>query len=265
MKLEAQWTGFNGRVGPRAFDSIAEVGRLFTEISSAALSWQQILRAAPKGDRHPVLVLPGFTTSDDSTLILRRFLTQLGYKSMPWLLGTNTGNPKLLERAMRRTFRLSHSFGVPISIIGHSLGGVFAREIARELPQEVRSVITLGSPFAATDSESSNPLVGKLFERMSGLTIEEMREQIPIERRNESLQMPATAVFTKEDGVVGWQTCVAEETHNSENIRVRGSHCGLAMNPNVLAIIADRLAQDPNNWQRFDTEAGCRKMRYPNY
>lgn len=253
----------NRSSGPGVLASLTELPRTLFEASMLTAQWSQLLREAPTGEFHPVMVLPGFTAGDESTLMLRRFLTKLGYKSLPWLQGTNTGHPRLLEATMVRFYRLHQTMGCKISLVGQSLGGVFSREIAKQFPEAVRCVITLGSPYGATTGGATNPLVEQLFERMSGMTVEEMRAFMPESREQESLAMPTTSVYSKADGVVGWQTCIEPETEISENIRVWGSHSGMAMNPDVLRIVADRLAQDPEDWRRFDTSTGCRKLIYP--
>ena len=248
--------------GPRMLHSMTEMPRVLLEMSSVSLALPLLVSEAPQGDGHPVLILPGFTAGDGSTSIFRRFLTQLDYKALPWLQGTNTGNRTLLEGIMRRFYRMHKEMGTKISIVGQSLGGVFAREIAREFPDAVRSVVTLGSPFAATHG-TTNPAVEKLFEQLSGSTIEEMRAQMPDPDKQAPLTMPSTAIYSKEDGVVAWQTCIEPETEISENIRVIGSHSGMSMNSHVLHIVADRLAQNPDNWERFDLSRGCRRWFYP--
>lgn len=238
--------------------------RTLFEVSNLTLQWNELIRKAPKGEPHPVMVLPGFMGGDDSTLTLRRFLTRLRYKAYPWLQGTNTGNPGQLEEAMLRFYRLQHATGVKVTLIGQSLGGVYAREIAKQFPDAVRTVMTLGSPYGATGQGATNPMVEQLFEQMSGLTVEEMRAQMPEARSHERLSVPATSVFSKADGVVHWSTCIEEESDISENIRVWGSHTGMAMNPDVFRIIADRIAQDPEDWQKFDRHASpCHKVLYP--
>lgn len=251
------------RRGPRLFDSITEMPRTLTEVSALAMLWGCLLRDAPRGERHPVMVLPGFMGGDDSTRLLRRFLSRLGYKAFPWAQGTNTGNPQQLEDAMFRFYRLQHSLDTKISLIGQSLGGVYAREIAKQFPDAVRMVITLGSPYGVTEGGTTNPLVEALFERMSGGTVSDLRAQVPSMRHDRPLTMPATSVFSKSDGVVHWRTCVEEETAISENIRVWGSHAGMAMNPDVLRIIADRLAQNPDQWSPFQRESFCSRLVYP--
>ena len=250
--------------GPRTFDALLELPRIMLEMSKLSMSWPMLLQAAPNGEPHPVMVLPGFMGGDESTLVLRRFLTRLGYKVLPWLQGTNTGNPGQLEAAMLRFYRLQHAFETRISLVGQSLGGVYARQIAREFPDAVRCVITLGSPYGVNGSGQTNPLVARMFEQMSGVSVEQMRELMPTDRgEHERLSMPATSVYSKEDGVVSWEACVEPETELSENIRVLASHSGMAMNADVLHIVADRLAQDPDNWRRFQSRRGFYGFLFP--
>ena len=249
--------------GPSFVDSIGEMPRVMFEMSMLSWAWRLLVSNAPRGDGHPVMVLPGFSAGDESTLMLRRFLTRLGYTVLPWLQGQNTGRPELLEGAARRFYRAHQAYGVPISLVGQSLGGVFSREIARQFPDAVRTVITLGSPFAATGSESTNPFVAQLFEMMSGLSVEEMRERMPPVDPQAPLPMPTTAIYSRRDGVVAWRTCIELESENSENVRVCGSHSGMALNPDVLHVVADRLAQDPDEWQPFDRTRGSRRWIYP--
>lgn len=253
------------RPGPSRANFAWELPRLFFEVGRLGLSWPLLLQQAARGDGHPVMVLPGFLGGDDSTLILRRFLTQLGYVSLPWLHGRNTGNPAQLDGAILRFYRAHHASGEKISLIGQSLGGIYAREIARKFPDAVRSVITLGSPFAARDdAHTANPLVTRLFESLSGHTAEEMRRRMG--NRDDPrapLGIPSTSVYSRSDGVAYWKACVDRESELSENVEVRASHTGMAMNPDVLYVIADRLAQDVQAWQPFDRTRGCRPWAYP--
>ena len=211
------------------------------------------------------MVLPGFLGGDDSTMILRQFLTRLGYVTLPWLHGRNVGNPHQFFGALTRFYRAHLKSGDKISLLGQSLGGIYAREIARRLPHAVRCVITLGSPFAGGDDEhTANPLVRKLFEQLAGHTAEEMRGlMLDHDDPRAPLGMPSTAVYSKTDGVAAWLACVDRESELAENVEVRASHVGMAVNPDVLHVIADRLAQDPNNWQRFERTKGCRSWIYP--
>ena len=253
------------RRGPSRTNLAWELPRLFLEISRLGFSWPLLLQKAARGDGHPVMVLPGFLGGDDSTLILRRFLTRLGYVSLPWLHGRNTGNPDLLDGAILRFYRAHHASGEKISLIGQSLGGIYAREIARKFPDAVRCVITLGSPFAAQDdAHTAIPMVTRLFESLSGHTAEEMRQRMrDHDDPRAPLGMPSTAIYSRTDGVAYWRACMDRESELAENVEVRASHTGMAMNPDILHVIADRLAQDPDDWHRFDRSFGCRPWVYP--
>lgn len=248
---------------PSLWFSATEMPRVLAEISTLSCAWMPLLANAPRGDGHPVLVLPGFIANDSSTLVLRRFLSQLGYAALPWRLGQNTGEPAQQDKLVRRFRQITQDYDQPVSIVGQSLGGVFARELARLFPQSVRSVITLAAPFGAVDRGSTNPLVASLFEVMSGLTVEELRDRITANVPRIPPPVPFSAIYSKSDGVVAWQTCLEAESDCTENIEVIGSHSGMAMHPLVLHVIADRLSQPADAWSKFDRQCGVRRMFYP--
>ncbi|REJ76475.1 MAG: alpha/beta hydrolase [Acidobacteria bacterium] len=208
----------------------------------------------PRGDGHPVLVLPGFTTGDVVTTPLRRFLRHRGYEAKAWRQGVNVGMRHGLEiRMLRRLRELAWLHDQPVSIIGWSLGGIYAREIARTQPAMVRQVITLGSPFAGSPKANH---VWKLYENLAGEQI--ANEAKRLQGLERPLPVPSTAIYSRTDGVVRWQCCVQREGPRSENVEVYGSHCGLGHNPSVLAIVADRLAQPEGEWAPFDPgRYGC--------
>ena len=216
-----------------------------------------MLRLAPAGDGHPVLVLPGLAASDVSTQGLRAFLSDRGYAAHGWQLGRNAGPRPGVEAALqRRLAELHERHGRKVSIIGWSLGGIFAREVARRAPQQVRSVITLGSPFAG-EPRASN--AWRVYEALSGLEVdahpwrEAMKQPPPV---------PSTAIFSRSDGIVAWQGCLERQSPTTENIEVEGSHSGLGHHPAVLYAIADRLAQPEGAWRPFD-RSGLRRFVYP--
>lgn len=251
------------REGPAMFDSLSELPRVLLEATMLGVTWGILKANAPRGDGHPVMVMPGFMGGDESTLLLRRFLTSLGYKVLPWLQGRNLGRPELLEGAMRRFYRAWQAYETPISLVGQSLGGVFSREIARKFPDATRCVITLGSPFAATEHGNTNPMIGRLFEEMSGLSVEEMRARFGQGDPRAALPMPSTAIYSKRDGVVAWDTCIERDSPLAESIEVQGSHSGMAVSPDVLHVVADRLAENPAKWRKFDRKLGMRCLVYP--
>ena len=246
--------------GPRFWDSATELPRVMLEMSSLAYSWP-LLASAPRGDGHTVLTLPGFTAGDQSTLLLRRMLRRLNYNPLPWELGQNTGSAEL-QRQLRVRFQavLAETEG-RVSIVGQSLGGVFARILAHEFPDRVRQVITLGSPFASSGPDNVNSLVTRLFQNLSGMSEDEMRDQM-LEFPAAAPPVPSTAIYSRSDGVVHWTTCLEYEGDQAENVEVLGSHSGMAFNPLVLSVIADRLAQKQGAWKPFERR-GCRALVYP--
>ena len=211
----------------------------------------RLLERAPRGDGHPVLVLPGFLAADDSTGILRRYLKRLGYASHPWLLGRNLGAPHFVrERLVDRAAELYARYQRKISIVGWSLGGIYARELAKLLPNRVRQVISLGSPFGDVARPTA---LARLFEFASGRDLaSEMPERV--ERIRAAPPVPSTAIYSKSDGVTHWRVCREDEGPGRDNIEVTGSHCGLGWNPLVLWAIADRLSQKEDEWRPFEPD-----------
>ena len=215
-----------------------------------------LLRRAPRGDGHPVLVLPGLAASDESTRPLRTLLKELGYTAHGWKQGTNKGPRAGVEAGMEaRLAELAQRYQRKVSLIGQSLGGIYARELARRSPALVRQVITLGSPFA-NDPKASN--AWRLYEALSGL-----REDDP---RREAMKLPppvpSTAIYTRTDGIVAWRGCLEQQSTMTQNIEVEGSHSGLGHNPVALYAIADRLALPEGEWSPFD-RSGIRSFLYP--
>jgi hypothetical protein len=206
---------------------------------------------APRGDGHAVLVFPGFMAGDLSTQPLRRFLRRLSYDAQPWRLGRNYGPTQAIVDGL--VSRLSEHAGTGrVSLVGVSLGGVFARDLARQHPELVRQVITLASPFRLPVRYSGPDLthaswVYRAFESRHSTHFAER----PEEQELPPLPVPTTAIYTRSDGVVPWQACIEREGPTSENIEVWGSHIGLGHNPLALAVIADRLAQPEDAWGRL--------------
>ena len=240
---------------PSLLNTVTELPRTLMEMGSL-LATMPLLSRLPKGDQHPVLLLPGFMASDDSTIVLRRYLLRMGYEPLPWLLGRNTGRMDLLEEKLVDRFeQLRRTYRCKISIIGQSLGGVFAREIARRFPNDVRQVITLGSPFGARKESSATPLVARLFRQQSGMTVVEMRDRLSDAKIGSTV--PSTSIFSRGDGIVNWRVCQEVDGAMAESVEVIGSHCGMGFNPLVYFIVADRLSLPIGKWRKFD----CGKLQ----
>ncbi len=226
-------------------------GRAVLELVALLVAYP-LLRRAPRGDGHPVLVLPGFMASDFSTRLLRSFLRDRGYAAHGWKLGLNRGpTPQTVARLVQRLHELHQRYGRRVSLIGWSLGGVFARELARAFPAEVRQVITLATPFR--NLEAVNVPAFVLARRRPHPNEAAFRERLQL-----PLSVPLTAVYSRTDGIASWQSCVAEPGPQSESIEVASSHLGIGHHPVVLLTIANRLAQPEAGWRPFRPPAGWR-------
>ncbi len=203
----------------------------------------------PQGDNHPVLVFPGFLASSRSTRPLRQYIQDLGYRAHRWKLGYNMGYSYKLHYGMRdRVTELVERYGEKISLVGWSLGGVYARELAREMPDIVRQVVTMGSPFRGHPSSSN---VHKIFNMFTEVPYDEMPQSF-LQDMAHPPPVPTTALYTRGDGVVAWQSTVEiSDRDDVENIHVGGAHMGLGFNPRVLFVLADRLALPEGRWQPF--------------
>jgi pimeloyl-ACP methyl ester carboxylesterase len=215
----------------------------------ATIALAPLLMTAPRGDGHPVLVIPGFMASDSSTRVLRRYLRALGYDAVGWELGRNIGGFYRMREILRsRLARLHNDSGKKVSLVGWSLGGVFARDLALSIPQAVRSVITLGSPFAG-DISATN--ARRLYEQVTGERPTDARPQ-DLRALGGDLPAPTTSIYSRTDGIVHWRASLARENAHTENIEILlASHTGLGANPASLWAIADRLAQPEGAFAPF--------------
>ncbi|VTU13250.1 Lipase precursor [Variovorax sp. SRS16] len=221
-------------------------GRALWEAGAAVALWP-LLQLTPRGDGHAVLVLPGLVASDLSTKILRRYLQSRGYEAHGWGLGRNFGPRKGIEQGMLERLEALHAeTGRKVSLVGWSLGGVYARLLASSRPELVRSVITLGSPFTGS-ARATN--AWRVYEGVSGQSSEDPRRMRQVEP---TPSVPTTSIFSRSDGVVAWRCSVEQPGPNAENIEVVASHLGLGTHPAVLYALADRLAQPEGTWKPFD-------------
>ncbi|MEE9373275.1 MAG: alpha/beta fold hydrolase [Saprospiraceae bacterium] len=244
---------------PSFFWLMTEVGRAIFEYSTF-IPYNLVKKNEELGDGHSVLVLPGFMATDLSTKPLRKFLNKIGYNAHGWEIGRNYANEDYLEILLEKVEELFEKSGDKISIIGWSLGGVFARQLAKKRPHMVRQIITLGSPFRGINLPNNASWMykfitnGKSAKDIDPLLLEDLPNPAPV---------PTTAIYSKEDGVVPWQTCMEKQESNiHQNVQVRGSHFGLGVNPSVLEIIADRLKYSEVNWTRFRPETRMQEMMF---
>lgn len=246
-------------VGPGLRLYLTEPARGLADLAALPLA-APLLAIAPRGDGHGVLVLPGLLATDMTTAPLRQFLRWLGYDVHGWALGRNVGPtdavvaglPHALETLAART-------GGPVSLVGWSLGGIYAREMGREHPEQVRQVITLGSPFARTDPRRSR--AEAVYQRRSHRHAR--NGQVPTrEQVAQPISVPSTAVYSRQDGIVPWQNCIEPETALHQNVEVRCSHLGFGVDPATLWLIAALLSAPAGRPLRFRPPALLRPL-YP--
>lgn len=244
------------RVPPNLAWLALEPVRGVAELGIGTLLHRPLARVCPRGDGHPVLILPGLGAHDVHTLPMRRFVARLGYRALPWKQGFNLGPREGLDNLLARLEHviddaIAQAEAHPrhhrkVSIIGWSLGGIFARELAKRAPGKVRQVVTLGSPFGGHPTATHATGV---YEFVSG---HKAHDPATIKRVRTQPTVPVTSIFSKTDGVVAWPSSVMSSSDRAENIAVSiASHIGLIANPAVLYIVANRLAQREGHWKPY--------------
>jgi len=212
----------------------------------AAIATYPLLRQAPRGDGHAVVVFPGLAASDISTLPLRGFLGGRGYRPCGWELRFNFGPRKgVLDRCLGLIRKLRRETRRKVSLVGWSLGGVYARELAKLVPEDVRSVVTLGSPFTGHPKANN---AWRIYELASGHSL---ADGGALARVREAPPVPTTSIFSRTDGIVAWPCCVQEAGPMAESIEVAASHIGMGLHPAAWYAVADRLAQREGRWKPF--------------
>lgn len=220
--------------------------RAFAELGAFVMA-RPFLPLLPRGDGHPVLIVPGFVQDGSAVAPLVHALRRLGYDARAWEQGRNLGfTRKALASLREQAETLAGESKRGVSLIGWSLGGIFARELAFEIPRNIRLVITLASPFGRNPNASN---LRWLYDLVTKHQVDEISDEM-ILRIRKPLPVPSTAIYSRMDGVLAWQTCVEEVLcDTNENIEVLGSHSGLGYNLQALCVVADRLAQPPGSWR----------------
>lgn len=234
---------------PPSLLCMALEGRAVFEWSSYLAAWP-LLKNAPRGDGHPVLVLPGLIAGDRSTFPIRRYLDRLGYAVYKWDQGINIGPREDVIRGLIdkiKQMQLQHD--QKISIVGWSMGGAMANALALRMPERIRSVITLGSPHTGHPKGTN---AWRVFELVSGFSHDDPR-LMELIAGNPSV--PTTSIMSKTDGIVNWRMSLASNHAMAENIEVSATHLGMGANAVVLWAMADRLAQKEGEWKPFDKNA----------
>ncbi len=217
------------------------------------------LKYSPKGEFQPVLVLPGFLATDNSTHVLRRYLNKQNFRAFPWELGRAPGLQDVIYKKLeKRVIALHEEFGQKVSIVGWSLGGLYARTLAHKIPDHVRQVVTVASPFGASQMKTSEKVqvsgpILRLYERLNpDLDTDKLLQGVPVWEMPPPV--PSTSIYSESDGIASWHYCIDPVGVQTENLRVSGSHTGMTHNPVVLYAIAERLSQLENDWQPFESK-----------
>ena len=241
---------------PSRWHSLLE-WRALAEIAALPLAWP-LLGSVPQGDGHPVVLLPGFMADESSLVALKRFLKGQGYAVQTWGLGRNIGfQPRHAEALVRKIADVHLQTGRTVSLVGWSLGGVFALYGGLTLPKAVRHIVALGSPVnidIAAGSQSP-ALVQAVYRWMvdpKGPKVHADQPHAKALREHRLPAMPMSCLYSLSDGVVPPQEATIDgDPSRFENIRVSGSHTGMGFNAMVLAVVADRLAQPEGQWRPF--------------
>jgi predicted esterase YcpF (UPF0227 family) len=224
---------------PTLFDIIREVRAPF-EFASIALN-VSALSKAPKGDGRAVMLVPGYLADDFSMRPLGAYLRYLGYIVYYPEMGRNMGkvNTDMIHLGNRVESISQELDGKKLTLIGWSLGGVLTREVARLFPNVVEEVLTLGTPIVGGPKFTS---VGKRYAKRNNIDLEKF--ELDVHQRNSiGLTQPVTSIYSKSDGVVGWQASIDTYNPHANNVEVTGSHMGLGVNPEVWLTIADVLGE----------------------
>ena len=208
----------------------------------ASLFWGgSILSGAAKGDGRPIMILPGLVNADRSNMAMRHYLNRLGYRARGWGLGRNFGARAIGpegEKLLEHIRRFHGETGEPVTLVGISLGGIMARFAAQRAPELVREVITVSSPFAGSPRATN---VWRAFELLTGDRIDSARVLAQAAEIAAPLKVPATAIFSRSDGLVNGEICHSDDP-GCRNIEIRSSHLGVQVRPETLRAIADVLA-----------------------
>ncbi|WP_299881734.1 hypothetical protein [uncultured Sulfitobacter sp.] len=234
-------------------------GRAIPELFGFAAALPTLTALVPRGDGQPVLILPGLTAGDSSTVSMRRFLKTKGYPTYGWKMGLNFGpRPGVEQGLIDLVESLADKYDRKVSIVGWSLGGIYARQLGKMMPKLVRQVISMGSPFGGSPRATN---AWRVYEMASGQSSHDGERHMG-GAISAPAPVPSTAIYSKTDGICAWQNCIEVQSDIAENIEVRGSHCGLGHHPAAVYAVADRLAQPEGAWKPFD-RSGVKGMIFP--
>jgi pimeloyl-ACP methyl ester carboxylesterase len=224
------------------WESLNSLGEVWAPAeASVTLSLLPLLiSTAPKGDGHAVVVLPGFATGREHTLVMRSVLNSCGYDARDWGQGCNRGPSDEMDcDLIENIMDIYNEDQQKVSLVGWSLGGLYARSLAQRYPDVIRSVVTLGSPHRADPRESQ---LSKLYDQISPTKVSEVTDA-DLELVSCQPLVPTTSIYTRTDGVVNWKDCINDESPLTENVEVTGSHWGLVYNFHALGAVLEALSK----------------------
>ncbi len=223
--------------GPPSRATLAGEARAAIEVPRLILGSPR-LAAAPRGDGSPVVDIPGWKAPESSMAPLRTYLRLLGWDARTWGLGTNAGNPQGDAKRMRLSIEsLAEETGRRVALVGWSLGGVIAREVAREIPEHVSRVVTYGTPVLGGPSHT---VAAGAYSPGEGARVDALIAEL---NRANPIRVPVTVIFSRRDGVVAWPACLDHHTPGAEHVEVGSTHIGLGIDPDVWLTVARRLAE----------------------
>ncbi|HEY6395798.1 MAG TPA: alpha/beta fold hydrolase [Candidatus Binataceae bacterium] len=253
---------------PTLFDALGE----FRVPLEATMFWLQALtypwpRVSPS-DSKVVMLIPGFMAGDVTLLPMANFCRWLGHTAVFGGIWSNSKCPRLtLDQLGTRLAEVSRKYHAPVVVIGQSLGGVYARQLARRFPDRVDQVISLGSPInnpraaANLAVQAVARTIASIRGRAEGCLSESCACGLSLGDGKPD-HVPATVVFSRSDGIVHWQSCIDRSgSPLVENVEVMCSHVGMGLNVDVYRIIAERLARPAGSDRRLTrdrTEAAAR-------
>ena len=250
---------------PRLRHSVMELGRVILEMGSTAMLGP-LLRTLPDGDGHSIMTLPGFMGADGSMSQLRKFLNQRGYNAIPWGLGRNAAEVRsqniddfldhraetedVIADLVEKEFNAT---GRKVTLIGWSLGGLYAVALAHRCPQWVRQAITLGTPYGDPRGTALYSVMGNLYN--NEVDDAALERWVAHTYSGGELRVPVLALHSESDGIVGAGIAKCQgDPRYVTNIAVMASHVGFPFNPLVFAVIANHLVEPQHRWALCKSE-----------
>jgi pimeloyl-ACP methyl ester carboxylesterase len=205
---------------------------------AALLPTLPVLLSRPRGDGRQIMLLPGLFNDDRSMWPLRQYLCALGYDALPWALGRNNGQPEVDAGRVVEQIRKIRRKGEAVTLIGWSLGGVIAREVARREPKNVREVLTLGTPVEGGPKYTAG---ARQFALRQNIDLDELERRIH-DINAQGIRQPLTIVYSRSDGIVSWRAAIDRYNPHARHKHIVSSHLGLGFNPLVWRHVANTLS-----------------------